>query len=184
MVDCSDERGSSYGCHDLGYMQGLNYFHFHRMRRFYVFFQEGSNLTKARFLKLFLSREFSHCWILEEFPSSLEDGTNWFMRVESLVNIVDMGVLVMELKDILAHLDKVLGGCFRCLVIDKQVNPLYSFNSIVISLNCVSLTKKILGINKPFLLTPRGLYKYLLKKGALEIYGNREGTGKVNEELI
>jgi len=88
---------------------------------------------------------------------------------------------------ILESITKIVINDISELPIDKLINMIKSQHSSImilegkfngeqpknffqlIHLNCVSIIKKSLGINKPFIITPKQLCKYLIGIGYKEI---------------
>ena len=69
----------------------------------------------------------------------------------------------MEVTTYFATIEGVLDlmvGNYKLVTVDMDVNPLKYHNPFGL-MNCVSLTKKVLGLNKPWIITPYQLYKYL-----------------------
>lgn len=128
------------------------------MRTFYVYFKDDSSeLWWQRFIK-------GHCWVMEEREVY---GMKYLIRTESLVNIIETDVSFVTIDQV-DPLIRELHNNVRCIKIKCNPDPLKHF-SLFHHLNCVSTVKKVLGINKPLIVTPNQFYKYLLTKG--EEYG-------------
>ena len=121
-------------------------------KRFYVFFCRG---VMPWYLKL-LDSDISHCFTLEH---QLLGGYDHLIRVENLTNVVEVTTYFAPLKEVMM----LFPHDMKMLTIDVEVDPLIPHNPLGI-IECVSLTKKLLGINQPFILTPLQLYKFLKGK--------------------
>lgn len=123
----------------------------------YVFFKEADH--KFWYLRL-LDRKLTHCFTYEH---QLLGGYDCFLKVENLYNCFDTQILFGTKKDLLSHHIGV-----RCIQITLDVDPLKTTHDFM-PINCVSLTKKQIGINKPFIITPKQLLNHLLSIGGQEI---------------
>ena len=90
-----------------------------------------------------------------------------YIGIENLLNVIHSEVLIGDfgtqyIEDRI-HIDKV-----KCLKFNTQINPEKKFKNYI-GLNCVTFTKKILGINDFSVNTPKKLYDYLLIKGAKNV---------------
>mmetsp|Transcript_22789 Transcript_22789/g.10987 ORF Transcript_22789/g.10987 Transcript_22789/m.10987 type:complete len:190 (+) Transcript_22789:3946-4515(+) len=141
----------------------------HRMRRFYVFFHSGSECRKTRVLRRFLKHPYTHCWFLETTLDSEEAGvTTMFIRTENLVNVIETEVYVGLFPGILKSIMEAVPIDLKCLRIDKQVNPLIRFTPDLL-VNCVTISKKCMGIRDFLVQTPFSFYKHLKRIGAKRI---------------
>ena len=87
-----------------------------------------------------------------------------FIKAENLFKHVECGVLFGTEEDLLSRYKH----CIKKIHIVKDVDPEGDFCNVIL-LNCVALVKKQLGINQPFVLTPKQLYRHLLRIGGKEI---------------
>ena len=128
------------------------------MRSFYVYFKKNSNeVWWQKFIK-------GHCWVMEERELY---GMKFLLRTESLLNLLETDVSFVTIKQV-DPLLRIMHQDIKCIKIKCNPSPLKSFSPFH-HLNCVSTVKKVLGINKPLVVTPNQLYKYLKTKGT--IYG-------------
>ena len=128
------------------------------MKTFYVYFQEDQgDLWWQKLIK-------GHCWIMEECEAY---GMKYLIRTESLVNIFQTDVSFVTIDQVDPYFRQIHKNV-RCIKIQRNPDPLQHF-SLFHHLNCVSTVKKVLGLNKPFMVTPKQLYRYLVTQG--EEYG-------------
>ena len=118
-------------------------------KRFYVCFCKG---IMPWYLNL-LDPDISHVFTIEH---QLLGGYDHLIRIENLTNTVEVITYFASLEEV----KKLLPHDIKILTIDTEVDPLVPHNPLGM-LNCVSLTKKLLGINRPCIFTPRQLYNYL-----------------------
>jgi len=129
-------------------------------KRFHVIFQKAHDI---KWWMRGLDREISHVWLLEE--SNL-GGFTCLLRTENLHNLLETSAHLFEFSDYKKLMDAQCVS-YKSVTIDLDVDYLKPFNLFNI-LSCVSVTRKIMGINKPLIITPKQLYKHLLKIGAKE----------------
>lgn len=128
------------------------------MKTFYVYFTDGEIVEWWQHIIP------GHCWIMEERELY---GMKYLIRTESLLHVFETDVSFVTIDQIDPLLRK-LHNNVKCIKIKCKPDPLKKF-SIFHHFNCVATVKKVLGINKPFMVTPKQLYRYLLTKG--EKYG-------------
>lgn len=107
-----------------------------------------------------LTRGFSHCYAYEQ---QLLGGFDCFIRIENLLNIIETQIFFGSKKDLLMQFPTL-----TVVEIKLEVNPnkrIFDFFPI----NCVSLIKKQLGLNKPFVITPKQLFNHLIRIGGKEL---------------
>ncbi len=127
------------------------------IKTIYVFFCEA---THRSWWTRFMHKDFTHCFSYEH---QLLGGYDCFLRVENLYNCLDTQIffgLKPDLLNLFPH--------YKIVEIKLEVNPLnktYEF----LPINCVSMVKKQLGLNKPFIITPKQLYDHLITIGGKEI---------------
>jgi hypothetical protein len=131
------------------------------MKRFHVIFQKADDI---KWWMKGLEREMSHVWVMEE---TLMGGYACLIRVENLHNMIDTSAHMYEFKDFKELMD-LQDIPYKGLTINLDVDPLIPFSPFNI-LSCVSVTRKMMGINKPLIVTPKQLYRHLLNIGAKEI---------------
>ena len=102
-----------------------------------------------------LKKDMSHCFLLEH---QLLGGYDHIIQIENLTNIVEVTTYLAPLQDVLSLIDTTRH--YKLISVDMDVDPLKHHNPLGL-LYCVSLVKKLLGINKPWIFTPYQLYKYL-----------------------
>jgi len=124
------------------------------MRTFYVCFKKDVN--PAVWWQRIIP---GHCWVMEEREVY---GMKYLIRTESLINLLETDVSFVTMEQVLPYLMEIHTD-FKYIKIECEPNPLKSF-SIFHHLNCVSTVKKVLGINKPFTITPNQLFEYLKEK--------------------
>lgn len=90
-----------------------------------------------RWYSRFLNKHVNHCYLC------VADSGKW-LTVEPTQECVNIGFS-----------DKLPAGILYCKV------PLNSINGYPFFPSCVGLVKHLCGINKPFIVTPWQLYKYL-----------------------
>jgi len=129
-------------------------------RTFYCLFTEAVQLPWY-FSKL--DTQLSHCFTVEHQVIGEYD---CFMALEHLTNFIDTRTYLIPIDDIIERyrMDKD----YRIIKISLDVDPLKRMNPFM-HLNCASLVKKSLGINRPTVFTPKQLYKHLLSIGGEEI---------------
>ena len=122
---------------------------------FFVIFQPVN--TNLPFWLKWLNKDIGHCLLL--IPYTIGNKV-YFIRSE---------ICLYEIVTKIIPADALAGGLGKneksikiWIKSGKQVK--YSISL----LDCVSFVKKQLGIYKPFVFTPRQLYKYLLKIGGEE----------------
>ena len=123
-------------------------------KRFYVFFCEADLPWYLKSLK----KNFKHCFVLEHQTIG---GYDLFLKIEQLTNIVEVTPFMRTLQEILDVVPTTTKYELIKINIDVDRNKPYTPFSLM---SCVSLTKKLLGISKPLIITPHQLYKYLLTK--------------------
>lgn len=105
-----------------------------------------------------LRKDTNHCFVIEH---QLLGGYDHLIRIESLTNLVVITTYFATLKEVI----ELIGYReYKMIEIDVNVDPLIPHNPLSF-MNCVGLTKKLLGINRIGIITPFQLYKYLLTKG-------------------
>lgn len=124
---------------------------------FYVFFKKSA--STSWYFKYILDPDISHCLTLEEH---VVNGYTFYQKVESLYNYAETEVLFEPLKDIISRLEFK----YKVIKVNISINP-YKISSKLVHMNCVGLTKRLLGVDKTFILTPKQLYTYLIGKGNL-----------------
>lgn len=123
----------------------------------YVFFKEA--VHKTWYLKL-LDRNLTHCFSYEH---QLLGGYDCFLKIENLYHCFDTQIFFGTREDLLS---RHIG--IKCIQITLDVDPLKKTHDFI-PINCVSLVKKQLGINKPFIITPKQLLNHLITLGGMEI---------------
>ena len=123
----------------------------------YVFFGEADH--KSWYLRL-LPPKLTHCFSYEH---QLLGGFDCFIRIENLYNTVETDIYFSTLKILLDRFPH-----HKIIQITLEVNPLNKTFDFM-PINCVSLIKKQLGINKPFIITPKQLLNHLITLGGKEI---------------
>ena len=94
-------------------------------------------------------------------------GMKYLLRTEALLNVLETDVSFVTIDQV-DPLLRIMHTDIKCIKIKCDPDPTKKF-SIFHHLNCVSVVKKVLGINRPLTVTPKQLYRYLETKG--EIYG-------------
>ena len=122
----------------------------------YVFFEEAS--IRLFFMK-YLANGFSHCFTYEH---QLLDKYDVFVKIESLFYCFDTDIFFGSVDELLLDLPK------KRIKITLNVDPEKRTLDFMPT-TCVSVVKKQLGINKPFIITPKQLYSHLIKIGGKEI---------------
>ena len=128
-------------------------------KTFYVFFTSAVQLPW--YLKG-IEKSMSHCFTIEHQELG---GYDCFMALEHLTNYIDTGVYLVPIEDVIDRLR--MTKPYKIIKINIEVNPFKSMN--IMPLDCASLVKKSLGINRPLVFTPKQLYKHLLSIGGKEI---------------
>ena len=122
--------------------------------KFYIIFQPADS---PRWWMRFLDKTMQHCWIAKEIP--LETGDKIYLSLENLYGYASMDLVFVSIGDIA---DLIHGAVI--VEYEVEIDP-DKRDWIPEPVTCVTLLKKVLGIHKVFLQTPRQLYKYLLAKG-------------------
>lgn len=129
----------------------------------YVVFAKST--TAKWYFKHVFDSTISHCFVIEEQPIG---DTIVHVKTEHLFSHVDISLLFMTIEDIMKLLkDEINYSIIKVETSIKTANSLFLFPAI----DCVALTKRLLGINKPLLFTPKQLYIYLLNNYQL-MYSN------------
>lgn len=123
----------------------------------YIFFGEADH--KVWYLKK-LAKGFTHCFSYEH---QLLGGYDCFLRIENLYYTLGTDICFSTKKHLLDRFPH-----FKIIQITLEVNPLKKTFDFM-PINCVSLVKKQLGLNKPFIITPYQLYNHLIKIGGKRI---------------
>lgn len=109
-------------------------------------------------------RQFTHCFIITEQESY---GVKLYIRLEGLTRILLNDVSFVPIESTIAYLRGKFDS-IRILMGEFDGEQPDGFNQLV-HLNCVSIVKKRLGINKPLVITPKQLYRHLKAAGYKEV---------------
>ena len=123
----------------------------------YIFFKDAD--MKTWYLNT-LTKGFSHCFSYEH---QLLGGYDCFLKIENLYNCLDTQIMFGSKEDLLLRFDHV-----RTVEITLDIDPLRRTFDLL-PINCVSVIKKQLGLNKPFIITPKQLYDHLIRIGGKEL---------------
>lgn len=126
-------------------------------KKVYIFFRESDH--RPWYFR-FLDRKFTHCFTYEH---QLLGGYDSFIKMENLYNTIDSQIYFGSGDQLL----ELFEDC-KCLLITVDVDPLKPMCRIQ-PITCVTLIKKQLGIDKPFIITPKQLYNHLITKGGTEV---------------
>jgi len=122
-------------------------------KRYYVFFTDSVAPWYLRGLK----ENSSHVFVLEH---TLLDGYDLFLRTENLRGVIETSAHFMSLEEVLKRLTI---SEYKMLKVDVDID-IKKYYMPFEPLTCVSLTKKLLGINKPLIFTPYQLYRHLRRR--------------------
>lgn len=126
-------------------------------KEFYVIFEEADHWFP---LYAGLDPDYSHVYTYEH---QLLDGYDIFLKNENTFNAVDNMVFFGNST---LFEEAIAGKRYVKITVDVAYKKHY-FDLML--LNCVTLSKKQLGINKPWILTPKQLYRQLIRMGGKEI---------------
>lgn len=107
-----------------------------------------------------LEQGFSHCYTYEH---QLLGGYDCFVKVECLLNTLNSEIFFGTSSQLLE-----MYKATNIIQITVEVNPTAKTLDLL-PVNCVSMVKKQLGVNKPFILTPKQLYAHLVRRGGKEV---------------
>ena len=108
---------------------------------------------------LFCSKKWSHCLVL------LDYGTETVVcecLASGLAVIKDLSIAAQ-----IRHWKDFNGTAIVKIPVPNDYEECFRLRGIM---TCVSVVKAVLRINKPFILTPKGLFNYLKKHGGKVIY--------------
>lgn len=112
----------------------------------------------------FCDPKFTHCFMIKEQETY---GVNLYIRLEGLTRSIVYDVSLLPIEDTIEYLRGKLDH-LKILQGEYDGGQPDSFNQLC-HLNCVSIVKKALGIDKPLILTPKQLYRHLKAKGYKEV---------------
>lgn len=125
------------------------------IRTFYVFFRPSGPVP---FWLRWMDKKISHCYTVEKQSIG---GYDIFLKTEHLLNII-------ESQAALGAFESIREPGHRVIMIDVDVDPKKNMWHLL-PLDCVSITKKLMGINRPLVFTPKKLFRYLLSIGGKEV---------------
>lgn len=122
---------------------------------YYIVFDKALGLKR----RWWLHREFQHVHLLR-------DNRDFCLMINSMAHVMAVKEYPNTLEDILQQ--EILQNPTAILQRIIHYGACYKPSNIEI-LTCVSVAKRVLGIRNRWVLTPRQLYKELLRSGALTI---------------
>ena len=129
------------------------------LNTFYIFF---CNEKVYKWRKKILLQNEKHCFAAKSMK--LQDGTEYLLTLENLYSYIDTNFCFLNYKEICENVPNISS----CIEYYTDINPKNNILFDIIS--CVTVIKKLLGINNIFIQTPNQLKNYLLKKGGKVIW--------------
>lgn len=124
-------------------------------KEFYIFFYKTD---RNRWWKYLLNKDLNHCGVMETIYIGSKSLS---IRFENLYNVIKTKVYIGYLaNEFVKEMLKI--PFMKCIKIRKKINPNKRFYDFF-RFDCVSFVKKILNINKIWIITPRQLFDYILK---------------------
>lgn len=128
------------------------------LRTYYVVFQDSDHNRPWHF---FTPEKSKHCWVF--FPR--HDGT---LRINPLGNYIDVDYWRTNPENLAPQYlkeDKRVVDIVK-IVLPLKNNLSYNIRGLI---NCVTIVKAVMSINKFFILTPLQLHKYLISIGGVSL---------------
>ncbi len=101
-----------------------------------------------------LKRGFRHCFVVQRHPRHFVTIDPLYGQLEIMIHPATRGFdLIQILKD------------HGLTVVPIHLNPHKYSRSIHLLCTCVTIAKRVLGLNAPFIQTPYGLYRALMRRG-------------------
>ena len=129
------------------------------MDKFYVIFSECETL---HWYSWFLDSKYRHAWAAKAVY--LSNGTEFLIAFENLFGYISLNIAYMKPGDI----SKICPET-TCIV-EYQANVDVNKRSIPQPITCVTVLKKLLGIHKLLIQTPKQFRTYLLRNGGNVIW--------------
>lgn len=124
--------------------------------RYWVVFESRTN-DKCKWFQRVLHPRYRHCWLLQH------DGIG-YMRINRHYGLLSVENIYM-VGDKMASSVDVLGSLKSegCELIEVKPTVTDATGPYIAIDNCVNAVKLLLGIHKPFIVTPLQLKKYLME---------------------
>ncbi len=122
-------------------------------RIFYIVFENTKNTP---WWQLFLDKEINHCYAITPV-----DDNNSIMLTQTLASGIEITAFRTNISDlalnIIEHNKKVIR-----MIATQNINTKLRLR---LFRDCVGLCKDLIGLDKPFMVTPKQLYRYLKTRG-------------------
>jgi len=129
------------------------------MQKFYVIFSECET---PRWYSWFLDSKYRHAWAAKAVY--LSDGTELLIAFENLFGYISLDLTYVRPGDI----SELCPGT-TCIV-EYQAYVDVNKRSFPQPITCITVLKKLLGIHKLLIQTPKQLKEYLLRQGGTIIW--------------
>jgi len=117
----------------------------------------------------FLDKDFSHCFMIKE---QLLYDLPLYIRLEGLTHRIINDVQLLPIENTIENTINlaITNSNWKVKILEGTIDNDYTkpYNQFEF-LTCVTLLKKTLGINKPFIVSPKQLFKHLQTTGYKEI---------------
>lgn len=131
------------------------------LNTFYIFF---CNEKVYKWRKKVLLQNEKHCFAIKEIK--LNNGDKYFLTLENLYSYIDINLCFLNVNEICNNVPNISS----CIKYSTDIKPKNNILFDIIS--CVTVIKKLLGINNIFIQTPYQLKKHLLKQGGKIVWGH------------
>ncbi len=124
-------------------------------RIFYIVFENTKNTSWWQFI---LDKEINHCYAI----TPVDDNNS--IALQHTLGGIEIAAFKTNISDLALNIIKHNKKVIR-MIATQDINT-----KLRLSLfrNCVGLCKDLIGLNKPFMVTPKQLYRYLKTRGDYE----------------